>query len=133
VQETLGLRASRFTPGYNMAGFQPGEGPSIMLASHVLFVFNVDDDSASARLDPAGSLQQITRVNMREIKKRLTSGFRPFAIRTTDGQEFPVPHPEFVLVGKYTIAVVDKHGFINILDPLHIVSTRDLARRNGHS
>jgi hypothetical protein len=72
-------------------------------------------------------------VNIQELRKRLTGGFRPFAIRTTDGQEFTVPHPEFMLVGKYTIAVLDKQGYINNLDPLHIVSARDLARRNGGS
>ena len=70
-------------------------------------------------------------MNIQELRKRLSGGFRPFAIRTTDGQEFTIPHPEFMLVGKYTIAVLDKQGYINNLDPPHIVSARDLARRNG--
>jgi len=70
-------------------------------------------------------------VNVQELKKRLSGGFRPFAIRTTDGQEFTVPHPEFILIGKYSVAVLDKQGFINNLDPLHIVSARELSRRNG--
>lgn len=70
-------------------------------------------------------------MNLAEIKKRLSGGFRPFAIRTTDGQEFEIPHPEFMLIGKYSIAVRDKQGFISTLDPLHIVSTRELSRRNG--
>jgi hypothetical protein len=72
-------------------------------------------------------------VNLQELKKRLSGGFRPFAIRTTEGQEFEIPHPEFVLIGKFSIAVRDKQGFINNLDPLHIVSTRELLRRNGGS
>ncbi len=72
-------------------------------------------------------------MNIQELRKRLTGGFRPFAIRTTDGQEFTIPHPEFILIGKYTVAVVDKAGFINNIDPLHIVSARDMARRNGGS
>ena len=72
-------------------------------------------------------------MNVSELKKRLSGGFRPFAIRTTDGQEFSIPHPEFILIGKYSIAVLDKQGFINNLDPLHIVSARDLMRRNGRS
>jgi hypothetical protein len=70
-------------------------------------------------------------VNVQELKRRLSGGFRPFAIRTTDGQEFAIPHPEFILVGKYSIAVVDKDGFINNLDPLHIVSARELNRRTA--
>lgn len=67
------------------------------------------------------------------IEKRITGGFRPFAIRTTDGQEFEVPHPEFILIGKYSVAVRDKEGFINTFDPLYIVSAKELARRNGGS
>jgi len=78
-------------------------------------------------------MTQIPIVNVRELKKRLTGGFRPFAIRTTDGQEFNIPHPEFILIGKYSVVVLDKQGFINILDPLHIVSARELSRRNGGS
>lgn len=72
-------------------------------------------------------------MNLQGLKKRLSGGFRPFAIRTTEGQEFEIPHPEFVLIGKFSIAVRDKQGFINNLDPLHIVSTRELLRRNGGS
>lgn len=72
-------------------------------------------------------------VNIQELRKRLHGGFRPFAIRTTDGQEVAIPHPEFILIGKYSIAVLDKEGFINNLDPLHILSARDLVRRNGRS
>jgi len=78
-------------------------------------------------------MTQIAVVNVQELKKRLTGGFRPFAIRTTDGQEFNIPHPEFILIGKYSIAVLDKQGFINNVHPLHIVSARELSRRNGSS
>jgi hypothetical protein len=67
------------------------------------------------------------------LKKRLVGGFRPFSIRTTDGQEFVIPYPEFILIGKYSVAVLDKQGFINNLDPLHIVSARELSRPNGGS
>jgi hypothetical protein len=71
-------------------------------------------------------------VNVQELKRRVSGGgFRPFAIRTTDGQEFEVPHPEFILIGKYTIAIRDKQGFLNVVDPLLIVSARELSRRNG--
>jgi len=72
-------------------------------------------------------------MNVQELKKRLIGGFRPFTIRTTNGQEFVIPHPEFLLIGKYSIAVRDKEGFINTLDPLHIVSAKELSRRKGGS
>jgi len=74
-------------------------------------------------LDELGRLAQIQNMNVQELKKRLSGGFRPFAIRTTDGQEFVIPHPEFLLIGKYSIAVRDKEGFINTLDPLHVVAS----------
>jgi len=72
-------------------------------------------------------------MNVQELEKRLSGGFRPFAIRATDGQEFVIPHPEFLLIGKYSIAVRDKEGFINTVDPLHIVSAKELPHRNGGS
>jgi hypothetical protein len=79
-------------------------------------------------------LVEIPSVSVQELKKRVSGGgFRPFAIRTTNGQEFEIPHPEFILFGKYSIAVRDKSGFINNIDPLHVVSMRELSRRNGVS
>lgn len=64
-----------------------------------------------------------------EIKKRLTGGFQPFLLRTSDGREFKVPHPEFVMLGKHSIAVVDDEGDINTIALLHIASIKDLALR----
>ena len=73
-------------------------------------------------------------VDMREcagIQKEISRRISAFALRTTDGQEFIIPHAEFLLIGDYSIALLDKQGYINTLDPLHIVSTRELSRRNG--
>ena len=66
-----------------------------------------------------------------KIRKYLTGGFRPFAIRTSDGREFPVPHPEFIALGKSDVVVVDKSGDIHILELLHITSLKVLKGRNG--
>ena len=66
-----------------------------------------------------------------KIRKRLTGGFRPFVLRTSDGREFPVPHPEFFAVGKSDVAVVDKTGDINVLEALHIVSIKTPKARNA--
>ena len=70
-------------------------------------------------------------MNLDKIRKKLSGGFRPFLIRTSDGREFAVPHPEFIAVGKYEVAVVDKDGDIDLLDPLHIVSLRSLVGRGS--
>lgn len=63
------------------------------------------------------------------IRRRLTDGFQPFLIRTSDGREFKVPHPEFIALGKYAIAVTDSDGVINTIALLHIASIKDLLVR----
>jgi hypothetical protein len=64
-------------------------------------------------------------MNLEDIRKRVTNGFTPFIIRTSDGREFPVPHKEFVMVTKRSIVVADEEGFVDILNPLHVVSIRE--------
>ena len=71
-------------------------------------------------------------VNIARIRQRLTGGFRPFALRTSDGHEYSVAHPEFVLLGPHSLAVLDADGEIVTLDPLHIVAIKGLpAKKNG--
>jgi len=65
-----------------------------------------------------------------QIRKRLTGGFQPFIIRTSDGREFRVPHPEFIAVGKYEVAVVDQDGDIDTVAALHIASIKSLTGRS---
>lgn len=74
-------------------------------------------------------------MNLEKIRKKLTGGFQPFVLRTSDGREFDVPHPEFIAVGKYEVAVVDKEGDIDLLDPLHLVSIKSLTghKRQKHA
>jgi hypothetical protein len=66
-------------------------------------------------------------MNLDEIRKRLTNGFRPFIIRTSDGREFSVPHKEFVLVTKRSVVIADEEGYVDILDPLHITSVQEVG------
>jgi hypothetical protein len=61
-------------------------------------------------------------MNVEKIRRHLSGGFRPFILRTSDGREYQIPHPEFILLGKYYVAVVDSRGDMDILEPLHIVS-----------
>lgn len=69
-------------------------------------------------------------MNIERIRKKLTGGFRPLVIRTSDGREFRVPHPEFILIAPHEVGVVSSDGYIDTLDPLHITSIRT-ATRNG--
>lgn len=66
-------------------------------------------------------------MNRAMIRQQLV-GHEPLVIRTSDGKEFPVPHPEFVLVGHHNIVIEDEQGLLDILDPLHVVSIRPSTR-----
>ena len=73
-------------------------------------------------------------VKFDHIRQRLSGGFRPFLLLTSDGREYAVRHPEFVMVGPRSLAVVDDNGIIVTFDPLHIVAIKDMPRkRNGAS
>jgi hypothetical protein len=73
-------------------------------------------------------------MNLNLLVKRLRGGFRPFTLRLTDGRAYPVPHPEFIAVGRHAVVVVDAQGDPIYIDPLHIVSIDEkAARKNGRS
>jgi hypothetical protein len=60
-----------------------------------------------------------------DIRKRIEGGFIPFKVRTSDGYEFKVPHREFVYLTKRRVVISDDKGYVNVLDPLHIVSLEE--------
>ena len=66
-------------------------------------------------------------MNLEDIRRQLSDGFRPFVIRTSDGREFPVPHKEFIFVTARSVIVADKEGYVDILDPVHIASLREAS------
>ena len=72
-------------------------------------------------------------MNLEQIRQRVSGGgFHPFALRTSDGREYAVRHPEMVLVAPRSLAVVDRDGEIVTLDALHVVGIKNLrARTNG--
>ena len=74
-------------------------------------------------------------MNLDRIRQRISGGgFHPFSLRTTDGREYPVRHPEMVLVAPRSLAVVDREGEIVTLDAMHMVAIKNLrARANGTS
>jgi hypothetical protein len=65
-------------------------------------------------------------MNTEQIRLRLTNGFRPFAICLSDGRRFEVPHPEFILVGRHVVAILDQKDIVRTIDALHIVSVEDI-------
>jgi hypothetical protein len=66
-------------------------------------------------------------MNLDDVRRRLADGFRPFVIRTSDGREFPVPHREFIFLTRRSVIVADDQGYVDILDPLHISSLREMG------
>ena len=66
-------------------------------------------------------------MNLDDIRKKITNGFRPFVIRTSDGREFSMPHREFIMVTRRSVVVADEKGFVDILDPLHIASVQEVG------
>jgi hypothetical protein len=62
-------------------------------------------------------------MNVETIRKRLSQE-GPFIVRTSDGEQYTVLHPEFVLVGRYNLVIEDDNGAVDIIDPLHVVAIR---------
>jgi hypothetical protein len=54
--------------------------------------------------------------------------FQPFSIRLADGRSLPVPHPDFVAVGKRRLVVIDEDDGWSFVEPLLIVSLDQLKK-----
>ena len=72
-------------------------------------------------------------MNLARIRQRVAGGgFKPFALRTSDGKEYPVKHPEVILVGRSSLAVLDEDQEVAFIDPLHVVALKNLSgKKNG--
>ena len=70
-------------------------------------------------------------MNVGQIRKRLHEERKPFIIRLSDGRKFPIPHQDFIAIGKHAIAVIDDEGYAVNINPLHIVSLDDSRVKNG--
>ena len=71
-------------------------------------------------------------MNVELIRTRLNEApFRPFAVVTSSGHKYPVPHIDFILLTPRTIVVADAKGYTTGLDPLHVVALEDLPSRTG--
>ena len=55
--------------------------------------------------------------------------FEPFVIRLADGRSLPVPHRDFVALGKRRIVVVGEDDSTTMLEPLLIVSLDWLPKK----
>ncbi len=67
-------------------------------------------------------------MNRDQIRQQLTSRAGA-VIRTSDGRQYAVAHSDFVLIGRHNVVVEHPNGYLDIIDPLHIVSIRPALRR----
>lgn len=65
-------------------------------------------------------------VNLDRIRERLENGFKPFVLELSSGRRVPVPHPDFIAIGKGVVVVLGKNDSVTTLDALHITAVEDL-------
>lgn len=65
-------------------------------------------------------------MNTERIRRKLSNGFRPFALQLSSGKRYLVPHPEFIMVGKNVVVVMGKNDSVTSIDALHITAIEDL-------
>jgi hypothetical protein len=84
-------------------------------------------------LDELNVREDTARVNVELIRERLhEERFRPFAVVTSSGCKYPVPHTDFIFLTRRIVIVANTKGYTTGLDPLHIVALEDMpARKNG--
>jgi hypothetical protein len=81
--------------------------------------------NVAADLDAQSSSADKRGMTTWDVRQRLQGGFVPFKLRTSDGCEFNVPHREFIFVTERRVVVATPDGYVNVLDPLHIVSLEE--------
>ena len=69
-------------------------------------------------------------MNVDEIRNQLKR-LGPHVVRASDGHEYRVPHPEFVMVGRRNVVFEWEDGLIEVVDPLHVVAIRKAPATKG--
>ncbi len=69
-------------------------------------------------------------MNLDPIRERLHAKIKPFTLHLTDGRKIPVPHPDFIAVGRGVVVVLDERDVDQVVDGLHIVSVEDRILQN---
>lgn len=83
------------------------------------------------RLDPrACRTETLSVMNVEELRKLTTNGFRPFKLFLSDGRFFKVPHPEFIAFSDLAVVVFGTDRLPNIIDPRHIASAKPLKAKS---
>lgn len=57
-------------------------------------------------------------MNTVTLRRRLSEA-GPFVVKTSDGGQYTVRHPEFVKVGRFNLVIESDDGAIDVIDPMH--------------
>ena len=68
-------------------------------------------------------------MNVGELRKFTSNGFRPFKLDLSDGRVFDVPHPDFIAFSDLVVVVFGEDRLANLIDPDHIVSAKPLKAK----
>jgi len=66
-------------------------------------------------------------LKLQPLRDRLGPSFQPFTIRLSDGRSFPVPHRDFIAIGRGIVSVIDEKDSPHTIEALHIVSIEDVS------
>ena len=64
-----------------------------------------------------------------QIRNRLHNGFHPFTLELSNGKKFRVPHEDFIALHPKVVVVIDRKGISHTINPIHIVSIDEVARK----
>ncbi len=70
-------------------------------------------------------------LDLNPLRARLAGSFEPFVIHLSDGRKFPIPHRDFIAVGKSVVSIVNSRDSTHTVDALHIVSISGQPRRRS--
>ena len=70
---------------------------------------------------------QTKRVNLNRIRERLENSFKPFVLELSSGWRVPVPHPDFIMIGKGVVVVMGKDDSVVTVDALHITAVKEFS------
>ncbi len=69
-------------------------------------------------------------MNVEELRKLTSDGFRPFKLHLSDGRSFNVFHPEFIAFSELVVVVFGADRLPNLIDPRHIVSAKPVKAKS---
>ena len=65
-------------------------------------------------------------MNLERIRERMQNGFKPFVLELSSGKRVPVPHPDFIAIGKGVVVVLGTNDSVTSVDALHIVAIDEM-------